>query len=383
MSYGAITVRRLLFLIALLPVSLFADLPPFFARFSADRTGIYAGEPFQLTLTVYVSDGNLDKPISISGLPQPDRLRLDPFQQLATENVSLEGHPYEARQFRARARGLVAGSLVLAPTIQGTLIETVRNYFFVQRHQRPMGIPVESLTLTLQPVPEAGRPAGFSGAVGTFAFRATATPLDLAVGDLVTVTLQIQGDPLPEGFVPPAVTDAPGLKTYEVKPVPEESTDTQQVFRQTVVPTESFVQAIPQVAFTYFDARAGGYRTLTGGPFPLTFHAERAPVQHLYTSTQRLGTVSTPTGAPPVVTAPSETGWSGRVGQRVLAHHGSVAGGTNDITVRLAPSESAQMLFMLKPGTALTPEAPMEGWVRISCADGIGWIPETAVESRE
>ena len=243
-----ITVRRFFFvtsLIILFPLAVFADLPLLFARFTADRTGIYTGEPFQLTLTIYVSGQNLDKQISISGLPAPDRLHLDPFQELATENVTLEGRPYEARRFRCRAKGQVDGPLVLAPTIQGTLVETVRSYFFVQHRQQPIGIPMEPLTLTFLPVPEAGRPAGFSKAVGTFAFRAVAAPLDIAVGDLVTVTMQIQGDDLPEGFIPPSVPDAPGLKNYEVKPVPEESTDRQWVFRQTVVPVEASVKAVP------------------------------------------------------------------------------------------------------------------------------------------
>lgn len=375
--------RRWLFLILLLPAPLRAELPPLFARFSTDRSGLYTGEPFDLTLTVYVSGETLDKQVSISGLPPADRLRLTPFQELATETVTLEGRAYEARRFRCRARGLVDSPIVLAPSLQGTLVETVRSYFFVQRRQRPVGIPAEPLTLPLQPVPAAGRPAGFSGAVGSFTFRAAAAPLDVAIGDLVTVNMQIQGDELPPAFIPPAVPETAGLKTYEVKPVPEESTDTVRVYRQTVVPTETVAQSVPAVSFTYFDARSGNYRTLTAGPFPLTFHAERAPVQQVYIPTQHLTQASAPSPLPSTAISVPATGWNRPAARRMLAGEGHAIGGTNEITVRLAPSDSARPLFTIKPGASVAAEPAVGGWVRISCADGIGWVPEPSIKDQE
>jgi hypothetical protein len=356
-----------------------AALPSLFARFSLDREGLYAGEQFQLTLTIYVSGENLDRQITISGLPSPDRLHLDPFQELATETVTLEDRTYETRRFRCRARCLAAGPIVLAPTLQGALVDIVRNYFFVQQRQRPVSVPVESCTLTVKALPDEGRPAGFSGAVGRFALQADAMPRDIAVGDLVTVTLRIIGEGLPDACTPPTVPEAPDIKTYEVKPVPEENNDAQRVFRQTLVPVAATVRAIPAVSFAYFDARQGQYRTLTAGPFPLAFHAERGPTQQIYVPTSGVTAAVSNRAKPTGIAPPPSAGWFTRLQNRLLGRRPATIGGKEDVTVRLAPADSAQPLFTLKPGVAVVIDSAAEGWVRVSCREGIGWVPDTAV----
>jgi hypothetical protein len=364
-------------LLLLFPCSLLAA-PDYFARFSSDREGIYAGESFLLTLTLYVAGNSLGKQISISGLPPPERLTLSPFQELAIGTAMVDGRPYETRPFRCQARAPAAGTLVLAPALQGTIDQVVRNYFFVQRNQQPVHIPVEPLNLALLAPPETGRPRDFSGAVGRFVFRADAAPVDVAVGDLVTVTLRVQGEGLPDSFTPPSVPESPGFKNYGVEQVPGESSDSQRVFRQTVVPLDADARAIPAVSFTFFDARARGYRTQTAGPFPLTFHAERAPVQSIYKPSST-GGVPTTVASPAPVPAPPPSGWFARMKNHLVSRNTSVMTGTGEVTVRLAPSESARPLFTLKPGARVTREAESGGWVRLSCGEGIGWVPEANV----
>jgi SH3-like domain-containing protein len=45
-----------------------------------------------------------------------------------------------------------------------------------------------------------------------------------------------------------------------------------------------------------------------------------------------------------------------------------------DTKVRLAPSESAITLFMLKGGSIIKVESRAEEWIRIESPDGTGWI---------
>jgi hypothetical protein len=357
-------------------------LPGLVARFSADRDGIYAGETFQLTLSLLISGETLDRPVSISGLPPADQLRLGPFQELPIENVTLEGRIYENRRFRCRAKAQSAGAIVLMPGLQGTLIQESRSYFFVQRQQRPVAVPVEPLTLIILPLPDTGRPPDFSGAVGRFSFQATAAPLDIAIGDLITVTLKIDGEGLPDPFTPPRVPDTPGLKVYEIKPVPEESSGSQCVFRQTVVPADASVQTIPALAFTFFDARAGHYRTQTSGPFPLTFHAERAPVQPIY-SPPPSAVATSPAVSPSVPPTRPASGGLQRLKNRILRRQPAVIRGNREVAIRLAPSDSSKALFTLKPGATVFRESASGAWVRISCREGIGWVAETDLEPGE
>lgn len=352
--------------------------PDLFARFTADRDGIVAGEQFTLTLTIYSANDSLGQQITVSGLPPPEQLALTPFQELAIGTATVDGRAFATRPFRCRARVSAPGTVVVAPSLQGILEQMVRSYFFVQRSQQPVHIPVEPLNLNVLSVPDAGRPVDFSGAVGRFSFRAEASPRDVAVGDLVTVTLTIQGEGLPDALTPPVVPAAPGFKVYGIERVPEQCSDTAQVFRQTVVPLDGDARLIPALAFSFFDARSRRYVTQTAGPFPLTFHAERGPAQTIYqpvTAAQSSAASTPPTSPPP------PPGWVQRMQRRFVTGDQVTLTGTGEVTVRFAPSETARPLFTLKPGAPVHVLSSTDGWLRISGHDGIGWIPEDTIFS--
>ena len=260
--------------------------PATVARFSSDRGALYAGEAFQLTLTIYISGETLDKQINIANLPAPTDLQLRSFEELPLETEVHDGRAYEVRKFRTWARPSKAGSLVLAPRLDGTTIQTTRAFFMVQEMRQPLSIPVEPFTLTIHPVPLLGRPAGFSGLAGSFSFTVQAKPLDIAEGDLITLTYTIAGDWLPDTFPKPSIRTGKGLKAYELKPIPEDCSPTKQVYQQTVVPENSSVTSVPACSFSYFDTRTAGYKTQTGGPFRIRYHVEHILPQPIYAPIQ-------------------------------------------------------------------------------------------------
>src|SRR5262249_57024823 len=61
------------------------------------------------------------------------------------------------------------------------------------------------LTIDIRPVPSAGQPASFSGAIGRFQLEADANPKILRVGDPLSVTLTVRGEGLLETVHPPAL----------------------------------------------------------------------------------------------------------------------------------------------------------------------------------
>ena len=61
------------------------------------------------------------------------------------------------------------------------------------------------LTLDIRPVPSAGQPASFSGAIGRFQVEVDANPKSLRVGDPLSVTLTVRGEGLLETVHPPAL----------------------------------------------------------------------------------------------------------------------------------------------------------------------------------
>src|SRR6185436_8246045 len=55
-------------------------------------------------------------------------------------------------------------------------------------NERALDLGADAVPLTVLPLPDADRPADFSGAVGRFDLDVRVAPLTLAVGDPVTVT---------------------------------------------------------------------------------------------------------------------------------------------------------------------------------------------------
>lgn len=354
-----------------------AATPALFARLAADRENIYRDESFRLTLSIFSTGDTLARQVSLSGMPDAAQISLSTFDELANESAVIDGRVYDVRRYRSRCRPHTVGPIHLAPQLQGTLVRTTRNYFLTQTQEQPVSIPVDPLTLEIADLPQEGRPPSFSGAVGTFTFTAKAEPLEVAVGDLVTVTTTITGEGLPDQFLAPSIPPAPGLKVYEIKPVAVQSDTDHRVFQQVVVAAEPYAKAIPALSFITFNPRVRRYQVLSAGPFPLVFHAERvpaaAPVYH---------PAATTSASPAVATAAIARGpglllrgWQAITGQ----HFGVIQSGSVAV-VRFAPGADTRPLFKLEPGTRVRIESEAQGWVRISCPDGVGWVPSLAIQ---
>lgn len=372
-------------LLASLALGLLVSVPfvsqaasPLFARFSSDRPTPYAGESFCLTLAIHVSGETLDKQISVNNLPAPTDIQLGNFEELPIETTTLDGLTYEVRKFRTWARATHPGSISLAPLLGGSLIRTTRSNFFMQETRRPVQIPVEPFSIQVRQLPDTGRPPEFSGLVGTYTLTAIATPLDIAPGDLVTLSCSIQGDPLPSTYRMPALKDIPRLKTYEMKLLPNESTPTRHVLQQVLVPEDTRVDAIPPISLVIFNTQIGRYTTLTSGPFPLRYHAERAPIQPAAVPPSASTPAAAVTNAP---APPPTTGFWKRLLARFDGEAAGITTGPAGAQVYLAPSESSESLFVIKSGTHVTVENTHGEWVRIRSGEGIGWVPKGAIKS--
>lgn len=259
-----------------------AEPPPLLARLTPDRSAIYEGEQFTLMLAIYVRDMNLDRQVSIGGLPPADRLQIEPFAELPVEYATIGQQIYEARRWRCAARAAQPGPLSIQLALDGRLVTTIQQFFFTQREVRPVKIPVEPLALDILPLPAADRPAGFSGVVGRdIALTASINPADVAVGDLITFTTLIQGAGLPLDLKAPLVNAAADFKTYPPKAVPATAKDLRQ-FEQIFIPLASNAAALGPVSFTYFDTATKSYVKRVKGPFPIKFHPEKQPDGKFY-----------------------------------------------------------------------------------------------------
>lgn len=117
------------------------------------------------------------------------------------------------------------------------------------------------------PLPEEGRPTQFSGAVGEFELHTEAEPREVAVGEVVTLTLEVRGRGNFEHFLPPRIGPFDGLRTISERT--ESFPDVLRTVCELKVAAER-VREIPAVEFAYFTPGAPGrYEVARTRPIPL------------------------------------------------------------------------------------------------------------------
>lgn len=136
-------------------------------------------------------------------------------------------------------------------------------------------------TINVKPLPEANKPAGFTGAVGDFNFKVTPSKTELAATESLTVKVEVSGNGNLKLFELPAMEVPSSLELYEPERSENVSTNlsgTQGKITDnyTIVPTQKGKFQIPALSFSYFDLDSKTYRTITSNEILLDVDAAPA-----------------------------------------------------------------------------------------------------------
>ena len=147
------------------------------------------------------------------------------------------------------------------------------------RDIRRLVISSEPLALTVEPLPAAGRPDGFSGLVGIFEIAATATPTDAKVGDPITLEMTVSGSGDLSALAELDLThlDAAGdfrVAAQRVERAPGRF-PSRATFRTTIRALHDSVGAVPPVRLSYFDPQRGAYAEAASKPIALDVQPAR------------------------------------------------------------------------------------------------------------
>jgi hypothetical protein len=132
----------------------------------------------------------------------------------------------------------------------------------------------EPITVQVQPLPAASRPDDFTGAVGAFTLTVTADRSESRVNDAIGLKVRVAGEgnlnavnalPLPElsdfkQFAPKVTTSTT---------VVSDRLRSEKVWDYVLIPLAPGTQTIPPVRFSFFEPRAGAYRTVASAPVPI------------------------------------------------------------------------------------------------------------------
>ncbi len=251
-----------------------------FARLAIDRGSAYVQEPFGMTLSIYSRQGlQMAGNVNLQGMPGTGLDGLQ-WQEIQPDRQVISNVVYEVRRFQARTRAMGSGLFEFKPSITVQVVVPNQNNrsndpffgsFFQRTETRPVDLPVEKTSIAVKPLPETGKPSGFSGAVGRFSFQVSAQPLEIHPGDPVTLTMTISGDGNFDRVMSPALPTN-GLFRLFGEPIRKQENNVVR-FEQVISPRSADAKEIPAIPFSFFDTQTGQYRTVNSKPIPITVTA--------------------------------------------------------------------------------------------------------------
>jgi tetratricopeptide (TPR) repeat protein len=259
---------------------------------SVPQQDVYLHERVPLDVTLYVGS------IRVADLQYPtlaaDGFSVDKFPEPSQHQQVIDGETYQVVHFQTTVVPLRAGTLTIGPaSLQLNVLTQRRNSVFndpfFQRffqddpfttERRPLELHSDPIALTVLPLPEEGKPAGFSGAVGRFTLQASAAPTEVMAGDPITLRMMLNGSGNIGESAPPQLVNTDGFRTYDVHPGKSEgggpgSTTIAKSFEQVLIPNDAHVGAVPAVAFSYFDPQTRRYETARTEPIALVVRPPR------------------------------------------------------------------------------------------------------------
>ena len=166
---------------------------------------------------------------------------------------------YEVQSFGRAYFPLAPGEYVLAPV--RLLYEVRRGFLFAPESHE---LATDSLRLVVLPLPEEGRPASFTGAVGRFSVRARIEPTEVPAGEAVALVVEVTGEGNIKGLPPPLLPDLDGVRVFPPTEETEIQPDEARVrgvkrFTWVLIPDRPGRLQLPPIEYAYFDPELVAY----------------------------------------------------------------------------------------------------------------------------
>ncbi|OCX53230.1 hypothetical protein BEL04_02680 [Mucilaginibacter sp. PPCGB 2223] len=276
-----------------------------FIRAVPDKVNVYQGEQLTVSYKLYsrvaIVGNQGDKQPEFNGFWSQDVKNLN--QQVTWTVETYKGVRYQVAVLR---------QTILYPEHSGNLVLDPLGMTFIVRQEAPAKdimeqffggghkdvkykIESQPVTIHVKPLPEAGKPEGFSGAVGSFAFDASVDKKELKANEALNYRLKITGsgnikllDKLNTNFptdfekYDPKITDTVTEKASGVSG--------SRIYNYLIIPRHEGTYTIDPVKFSYFNPATERYVTLPAKPFQIKVDKGIATANSVssYTSANKL-----------------------------------------------------------------------------------------------
>ncbi len=281
------------------------------------KTEIYQGEVVPVTASLYIGSRAHLMRTGLIEVPKNDlAIQRFPLQSEQADEIAGD-EQFRVYTYRSTLSALKPGRLKVGPAqmeVTFALIYERRpsmpgfNRMFepaMVTEPRKATVKSSDITVTVLPLPDKGKPPGFTGAVGEFTLAGNASPTSLSAGDPITVEMTITGAGNFDALTSPQITDASGWKIYPARrynmsapPDPGQPMSPQRQigFTQVIVP-ERPVAAVPPFELSWFSPQEKKYVTQRTPPIPIVVNAPA--VSELSPSPAAGGSASPPDQKPP------------------------------------------------------------------------------------
>lgn len=238
------------------------------------NTNPYINQPITVVYKLYFSYN--------IGITKWDELGKPKYNNFWSQNIDIKQLVAEEGMFKGeRYRYVVLRKTVLYPQKSGKLvIEPLSLDIDVQlpTNRRDMfgrviitegnkRVSAGAKTINVKPLPEAGKPADFSGAVGRFVFKAIPSKTTLKNGESLDLVLSVTGTgnlklfTLPKPEVPNALEMYDAVHDEKVN-TPLSGMNGKISDTYTIIPQYKGNYVIKPMHFSYFDLGSGTYKTI-------------------------------------------------------------------------------------------------------------------------
>ncbi len=249
-----------------------------FVRTNVNKSKAYMGEIIEVTFKVYTRMEMQMR--GLSKLPSYDGFFVQDIknkEQTKQTNETINGITYVVGEvYKTYLIPQHTGKLTIDPFEIECVVRQKSKRKPRDIFEQMMGVgyedvmyPLKSLPvfIDVQALPEEGKPEGFSGAVGTYTYKAVLSKEKVKANDAVNITLTLSGKGNIKLIEPPKVNFPEDFETYDAKTneaitVNGNGISGTKTFDYLVIPRHEGEYKIEALNFSYFDPAKKEYITL-------------------------------------------------------------------------------------------------------------------------
>ena len=261
-----------------------------FVKVQVDKNSCYVGEPIVATYKLYTrvsSESRVTKRPSLNGFSVYDMI--DPSQD-AVSVEKLNGRNYTVHTIRkTQLIPLQSGTIDLDPveventvhfvkaagrsgsahggnSIRDLIDQMMDDGAYGPEVDENVTLDTKPVAITVKPLPEENKPAGYNGAVGSFSIEASLSNKSLAADDEATLHVVVKGKGNLPVIAAPTIDWPSGIEAFD--PTAKEDVNKtvapmsgSKSFDYIFTPRTPGHYTIPSISFPYFDPASQSYKT--------------------------------------------------------------------------------------------------------------------------